>query len=566
MTRADRFALGAGLLCPWLFIWQGLDFTDQGYLVTGYRCFLAHPEVTEDSGHMWLTNLIGALWDALFGGLGIVSMRALWAACLSLGLLGAFRLARSFTTERAAALGVLVAGAFLSDRRETWFSYNTLSSLLLAAAACCVIHGATRGSRRWLVAGGALIGLAPFARFPNILMCALGSAPLLAAWLEPARRRGLLADLGAVIGGAAGAVVGMLLLIYLRSDFTLYREGLVSLFAPAMQNAGYASDDLAESFLRDQSTALAWGVAICALGYGAARVLANLPKVAQLLLLLLLSALGIWGLARDGEPWRFAVPGASCVLLALLVLGKGGHGPGQRVAAWVLLIAVLIAPLGSNNGIKNAHMGLWVALPFLAATLYAGGPDWLKGQASKLAVVMLLVLGGEACHRAWTYTYRDQERVQLTTGIDHPQLRAQFTTAPRAKAVAEVLRALETRVSPGDYLLGYEGTPLIHYLTRTRPYLNRPWLMGWERPEVVKQLVADAPRRTGCLPVVVTTTKTTRRAEWPLGRRVLDSRPAQRGVRAVLTKFLKKNGYERSWSNGFFEIFEPPGPKRAACR
>src|SRR4051812_2560501 len=130
MTRADRLALGAGLLIPWLFIWQGLDFTDQGYLVTGYRCFLRHPEVTEDSGHMWLTNLVGGLWDALFGGLGLVSMRALWALCMSLGVLLAFRVTRSFSSERAAALGGLVASAFLSNRRESWFSYNTLSSLL----------------------------------------------------------------------------------------------------------------------------------------------------------------------------------------------------------------------------------------------------------------------------------------------------------------------------------------------------------------------------------------------------------------------------------------------------
>src|SRR4051812_34152039 len=91
MKRADRFALAAALAVPWFFIWQGLDFTDQGYLLTGYRCFFRHPEVTEDSTSLWLTNLVGAIWDAMFGWCGLLGMRALWALCSSLGMLLAFR-------------------------------------------------------------------------------------------------------------------------------------------------------------------------------------------------------------------------------------------------------------------------------------------------------------------------------------------------------------------------------------------------------------------------------------------------------------------------------------------
>src|ERR1041384_6156148 len=109
MPRAHRLALWGAVAVPWLFIWQGLDFTDQGYLLTGYRCFFRHPEVTEDSGSLWLTNLLGASWDAVFGGLGVLSMRALWALCLSLGMLLVFRLLRPLTSTRAAALAVLVA-------------------------------------------------------------------------------------------------------------------------------------------------------------------------------------------------------------------------------------------------------------------------------------------------------------------------------------------------------------------------------------------------------------------------------------------------------------------------
>lgn len=566
MTRTSRLALAGALALPWLFIWQGLDFTDQGYLATGYRCFFRHPEVTEDSGHMWLTNLVGATWDALFGGLGVLSIRALWAACMSLGMWLAFRLARSVSNERAAALAVLVASAFLSDRRETWFSYNTASSTLFAGAAVCLAFGIARRSRSWLFAAGVLMGLGPFARFPNVLAFALPSALGLAAWIERERRRELLRDAGACVLGIAAGAAGVLLCIYAKGDAGLYWRGVQSLFAPSMQEAGYATESLFDNFLRDQARALAWGLGVCAFGAGLARLLKLLPSAVGWLLMALCSAAGIFGLTQSEEPWRWVVPGTTYFVLAGLALGVWQRSLELRVAAWLALIVVLIAPLGSNNGIKNAHMGLWLALPLVLASLRDLGEDWLAGQGPKLALILAVVLGGEAVHRAATYTYRDGDRSALVAAVSHPQLRGQYTTPQRARVVSEVLSALEQRVAPGDYLLAYEGTPLLQYLTRTRPYLNRPWLMGWERGDVIQQLAAEAPGRTGCLPVAVVTLKSTRGADWPQRARRLEERQPQRGARKALKAFLRAHRYKRKWTNGFFEILEPPNEGRLRCR
>src|SRR4029077_10966989 len=106
--------------------------------------------------------------------------------------------------------------------------------------------------------------------------------------------------------------------------------------------------------------------------------------------------------------------------------------------------------------------------------LYTLETPWAAGQGAKLALMAAIGLGGEGLQRAATYTYRDDVRRNLLTPVGRPQLRGQYTTAARAKVVGEVLDALSTRVAPGDYLLAYEGTPLLQYLTKTRPYLNRP--------------------------------------------------------------------------------------------
>jgi hypothetical protein len=274
----------------------------------------------------------------------------------------------------------------------------------------------------------------------------------------------------------------------------------------------------------------------------------------------------LWGLTHSDEPWRWVVPGTVYVLLAAVALGLWRRDFGLRVAAFAALVIVFVAPLGSNNGIKNAHMGLWLALPVVLASVYSVDGRYLSGQASKLALVASLVLVGEGCHRAVSYTYRESARSTLTSGFSHPQLRGVLTSAPRARVVSEVLTALEHRVAPGDYLLAYEGTPLLQYLTKTRPYLNRPWLMGWERGDVVAGLIADARRRNSCLPVAVVTTRSTRGADWPRRAKSLENHAAPRGTRVVLKSFLRQHRYQRTWSNGFFEIYEPPEEQRSHCR
>jgi hypothetical protein len=566
MTRWDRFALCAALACPWLFIWQGLDFTDQGYLLTGYRCFLRYPAATADSGDMWLTYLVGAGWDALFGGLGVISQRALWALCMSLCIVLAFWLARHLTDARAAGVSALATSAFLSDRHMTWFSYNTLTSVLLAGAAVCLLRGVWQERSRWLFAAGALLGASPFARFPNVLGWALISALVFAAWLEPERRQRLPRALGVVLLGIGAGLGGMLLLILLRGDSALYFSSVRNLFKPSAQDAGYAPGTLFSNFLKDEGLALAWGLGVCVGALALSRSFRRIPKLAACAVLPFVCAFGIFLLTYKAERWRWIVPGATYLFLGAVALGQWKRSFELRVAAYVVLMVVVVAPLGSNLGIKNAHMGLWLALPLLLASLKTLGAEALAGQGPKLALLGSLVLAGEGVHRAATYTYRDSARIRLRAAVHDPQLRAQYTSPARAKSVSEVLAALEQRVAPEDYLLAYEGTPLLQYLTRTRPYLDRSWLMSWERGDAVAALAAAAPGRTGCLPVAVRTTGSTRGFEWPEHPLPLEQGAAQRGVRAALGTFLREHAYTRTWSNGFFEILEPPPAERSHCR
>jgi hypothetical protein len=560
------FPVWVAALLPWAFIWQGVDFTDQGYLLTGYRNFFAHPETTQDSATLWLTNLVGASWDAVFGSLGVVGMRALWALCLSAGMLLAYRFVRDRTDPDAACIAVLVASASLSDRRETWFSYNTLTSLLYLGAALLLTEGIVRRNRARLFAAGVVIGIMPFARFPNVLGVVLLSVLLLAAWLEPERRAGLLRDLASSCAGVAAGFAALWLVVVLRGDAAMVIGSVRDLFAPASTQSGHGTSSLLQAFIREQSEACAWGAGIGALGFGLSHALSRLHRNLAYPLVAITAGLGVFAMIQLKDSWSTILCGLVYAVLVSVVFGLLGRRFELRVAAYLALGVLCLAPLGSNNGIKNALVGLWLAMPLAAAALASLDASQLRGQGPKLASVLLLVLAGEAVFQSATYTYRDRARRHLKTSVGHPQLAAQFTTPARAKSVKQVLTALEQRVAPGDYLLAYEGTPLLQYLTKTRPYLNRPWLSIAESGGVVARLAKEAPGRTGCLPVAVLTTKSTRSSGWPLQSRRLENSGAQRDTRHAINKFLRAYDYKETWSNGFFKILEVPSEVGKHCR
>lgn len=551
---------------PWLFIWQGLDFTDQGYLLTLYRCFLRSREAAGETGSIWLTTLIGGVWDLLLGKLGVLSMRALWALCMSLGLFWVFRLIRRSTSETFAAIATLGASLFLSDRRETWFSYNTSSSLLWVGLAVCLTLGLVEKRRGQLVAAGVLIALLPMARFPNLVGASLLATPGLAALVFAERRDSWLKETAQLILGVIAGLAGVFLLMLALGHTGLYVASIRELFAPSAAQSGYGMDALLSNFIKDESLALGWGLGVCVVGLGLARVLVKLPALVAWLCAVALAGVGAYYLAGPDEQWRYVVPGVAYWVLGAVALGLGRCSFEQRLLAFVALTIAVLAPLGSNNGIKNAHMGLWLAVPFLLALVATLRGSWLAGQGPKLALLGALVLAGEGAHRGATYTYRDSKRSTLVASVGDPQLLGQFTTAARAKSVAEVLGQLQQRVAPGEYLLAYDGTTLLPYLTRTRPYLNRAWLMGAQSSDEVRKLAAQAPARTGCLPVVVTSRFSTRGFDWPTKNKRLEDREPERGIRAVLKELLRSHHYTQKWRNGFFEIWEPPSAGRVVCR
>src|SRR5207302_1905091 len=61
-----------------VWIWQGFDLTDEGLHLTLQWLLISRGQIS-GSEMMWLTNVVGGLWQQVVGGWGLIGARFGWA-------------------------------------------------------------------------------------------------------------------------------------------------------------------------------------------------------------------------------------------------------------------------------------------------------------------------------------------------------------------------------------------------------------------------------------------------------------------------------------------------------
>ena len=121
------------------------------------------------------------------------------------------------------------------------------------------------------------------------------------------------------------------------------------------------------------------------------------------------------------------------------------------------------------------------------------------------------------------------------------------TTEARAAVIDELLPVLQTYVQEGDELLAYDSIPMIHFITKTRPYLRNPWPVLYLPGEFGKALAEQEKARP--LPVVLLTKSNPRTPSWPKNTNVHENPDTK-----LLQDFLSRNGYTVVWESSAFII------------
>ena len=168
-----------------LFVWQGLDFTDMGWWLTGYQEFYTHPDTMGSLGVLaacWLTCFIGHWVGVVLGG-GVLAYKLGYVVVITASAVISYRLlASQFGPSRLLAALVLLAVFFTRGFVGNWISYNELSALFYLAGAALLFHGLVSNRKTVVVLAGIVLGANVFVRLPNLPGIALVSAVWLHAW------------------------------------------------------------------------------------------------------------------------------------------------------------------------------------------------------------------------------------------------------------------------------------------------------------------------------------------------------------------------------------------------
>lgn len=536
-----------------LGVFFGMDVADAGFYLTFYDNIFSSPSSVEYNFMYYLSGVIGGAFQQMFPSMGMCGMRLLGVAFNTLCGIVLYLTLRRHVDERALTLGcALVVTTFIAPPYTLCYDLCTIVFYVLAIS---LLWRGMERDRTWMAAlAGVMAGLNILVRIPNVLGLSMAVLPLLRHWCWPRvttwrRAAGLTLSF---LAGAAVAVA-MVLACMPEAHNTCLLNVLHDLRDIAGDDSGTASHTTGhmimvqlQFYATELWVAVKLAVAVGLYWWAHARVR---PAWLSWLLRLAGLALLVWLVMRMHplQPlWVMCMAGAVMVII--------GQWRCRGALTWMAVLGIgmmLVMPLGSDGAYNNGTIIAWAIAP--VAALW-----WLhrSRRASALALIAVCAVrmvtggayfdGGPLWHKRYT--------------VDNDRAACIYTTRERADVLNTLLRGIKPHVKPGTTLMAYGSTPLINYLTRTRPYIGCSWVEQLSAPMLEKKL-AHGPK-TG-YPLVLQQKFNTIGMYW--------SEPSA-GYRTdyghqdtyrdnskleVLNRFLDQGGYRVIYEDSHFVLYQP---------
>jgi hypothetical protein len=571
-----------------LFIFQGMDFTDEGFFMTFYQQIFSNPESLVMNFMYWFSGIIGGVFYYLFPASGILGIRVLGIVIILSTSIITYNLLKSYMNVFNLRIGILLTILFVNSNDIKEMYYDNLSSLLIVSSALFIFKGLKNNKLTPIAISGAFISLSAFTRIPSITLLIFLVAIFYYAIINK-NKLTLIAQQGfSFLTGFILMSIAVICLMQLIGHLSIYLENLRIVFG-----WGFSADDshnlkqLIINFIHAYSKSLIWGIIVCIAPFVLNKIqnlLNEMPgigsKIIDKLLKIIMVISFIFLLITNRITYYSLLTFFAGISLIAFIFILTGSRYSKEVKLLVFLgcSILLFAPLGSAGGLYAAgRNAFWIILPFAIDFLFSfksiGSMIIITDNCDQDNLINIsldqkqlntyknnfMAMCVFVClYFSYYYPYFDMSnRAKMFSTIDNKLAFGIFTTKERASAINDLLIESSKYVRKNDPVLTYDSFPMYYYLTETRPFLPNvwPWLY---LPEQFDFELNNAVKKTNKLPVVILQKVNTLNSNWPQNYMIKIQRTTPENKRdSILNVFFENNAYTKVWENKAFEIRIP---------
>lgn len=583
-TRVFFFLL---FLYQVLFIFQGVDLSDEGFYATFYQQIFKNPEATQYNFMFWFSGIVGGAFDYVFHGLGIWGMRLAGVLVTTSTIIITYNLLKKYLNPGHLKLGLLMVLLFINNNLKE-IHYNDLSALFNILTILFLLTGLKENKPGKIFLAGLFVSLCTFTRLPNILSLGLGIGIFYYGYHK---KNSFKVQMGQALsfGGGfifmTGAILGFMKMIS-HLDIFINSIKLLSKMGKGDEESFYGPMVLIKHFLGTYSSAVKYTLFILFL-IAVVAIIANFIKKQSFYRKWIIDLvkygiiLGVCFLIFKGKIDNDVVLYffSGLVLITTFLIFFTTTNTELKFLSLAGSFILITYPFSSSASLFTVgKYSLWLSIPIAIDYLYnirsiskltfAGKSISLsplltfsEPQLKEIRKGTVIICVFACLYFSYYYPFFDKhDRRAMHYSINNKHMRGIYTVKERATILNELLEESSKYIKPGVDVLAYHSIPMFHYWTETKPYLRNsmPWF--YEAGLFREELNATLEEKK-ILPVVVQQLKKLvgNAGEWPDPPSFYDSAWHKRNVPrdSILNEFLKTHNYKEVWKNSVFKILIP---------
>lgn len=542
---------------------------DTPFLLISYKYIFNDPACCEYNFLYYLSMIIGSFFHFIYpsGGIFYYKMISILIYFISLSI--TWTLLKNYISRSYIIIGILLASTFKLPALN--ISHNSMTALFTLLAIWAIYSGLKNKGSILLLIGGILIGINTFTRLPNITMIILSLLVPINAYFNNIPKRIWITQFITVLSGVLLGILCIISFMHITGHWDIFLRSINTGTIVADSDASSHNPiililNYTEAYLRiilffiilvitwiyfekilprfkTKSIKYILGIGYCLL----------FPIVTLTLLtrswgiitpiyymLIFLASIYLVYLKNIDKYFKLIVTG-NLLMLIFLPLGSDGYFILSRDTLTTISFPIILyfTSIVYNKKLTIVKHKYRIELHGQILSYIVCG---IMAITTLHNIIYSAKVSGEVSW-IWKRKYK----------IDAPLGKNIYTTKEWAARINSVVHALNKYVKPNDYIFLYTGTPIITYLTETKPYLPcASAVLCYPSASSFNLKIEDMEREIKEKPIVIID-----------NLEIYKTKEEQRKFSIIaenwpaMLNFLENNKYGIAWRNKYHTILLP---------